>query len=158
MSPLLLTTKMIKSEELQKIIEQYLLGTDRFIVELKVKAGNNIVVLLDSDTGVSIDDCVSLTRHIESQYDREVEDYNLMVSSAGLGKPFKLLRQYLKAIGKEVEVELIDKTLMKGTLLAADSEKITVKVKLKVKKEISEQDHEVPFSQIKEVREVISFK
>ncbi|MFA6949375.1 MAG: ribosome assembly cofactor RimP [Lentimicrobiaceae bacterium] len=149
---------MIKSEELQKIIEQYLLGTDKFIVELKVKAGNNIVVLLDGDTGVNIDDCVALTRHIESQYDREVEDYTLMVSSAGLGKPFKLLRQYLKNLEKEVEVELTDKTLIKGTLLTADKDKITVKVISKVKKEITEQDREIPFDLIKEVREVISFK
>jgi ribosome maturation factor RimP len=149
---------MIKAEELQKIIEQYLQDTDKFVVELKVKPGNNITVLIDSDSGITIDDCVALTRHIESQYDREVEDYNLMVSSAGLGQPLKLLRQYVKIFGKEVEVELLDKSLVKGTLLAADEEKITIKIKSKIKKEIIEQDREIPYTLIKHTKEVISFK
>lgn len=149
---------MIKAEELNKIIEQYLQDTDKFVVELKVKTGNNITVLIDSDTGITIDDCVALTRHIESQYDREVEDYNLMVASAGLGQPLKMLRQYVKIFGKEVEVELLDKTVIKGTLLAADDEKITIKVKSKVKKEVIEEDRVIPYSLIKHTKEVISFK
>lgn len=159
MSPLLLEQKMIKAEEIQKTVENYLQGTDIFVVDIKVRAGNNITVLLDRDTtGVKIEDCVALTRHIESEYDRDADDYNLTVSSAGIGQPLRLLRQYVKIIGKEVDVEMADKTALKATLVAADDEKITVKTVSKIKKEVTEQVKEIPFREIKSVREVISFK
>lgn len=149
---------MIKADELKNSVENYLQGTDMFVVDIKVKTGNNITILLDRDSGIRIDDCIKLTRFIESQYDREVEDYSLVVSSAGIGQPLRLLRQYLKIIGKEVDVELNDKTMLKGILLAADDEKIVVKTTTKIKKEIIEKDNEFPFSTIKSVKEVISFK
>ncbi len=149
---------MIQANELQKKIEEHLQDTDIFVVDIKVKAGNNITVLLDRDSGIKIDDCVAMTRFIESTYDREVEDYNLTVASAGLGQPLKLLRQYLKIIGKQVEVEYIDKTIVKGTLLAADNEKIRIKTVSKIKKEILEQEVEINLTTLKSVKEVISFK
>lgn len=150
---------MIKQEEIQKTVENYLQGTDIFVVDIKVRAGNNITVLLDRDTtGVKIEDCVALTRHIESEYDRETDDYSLTVSSAGIGQPLKLLRQYVKIIGKEVDIEMADKTALKATLVAVDEEKITVKTVSKIKKEVTEQVKEIPFSEVKSVREVISFK
>lgn len=159
MSPLLLRKKMIKVDELNKTVEQFLQETDIFVIDIKVKAGNKITILLDKDNGgITIDDCVALTRYIESKYDRDVEDYDLMVSSAGVGQPLKLLRQYIKIIGKEVDVEYIDKSALKGTLLAVDNEKVTVKVVSKVKKEVTEKVIEIPFSQLKSVKEVISFK
>jgi ribosome maturation factor RimP len=74
---------MINAEEIRKTIEQKLDSTDKFVVEVKVKPGNNITVLLDSDTSINIDDCIAVNRHIESVFDREAEDYNLVVSSAG---------------------------------------------------------------------------
>lgn len=149
---------MIKADELKNSVENYLQETDMFVVDIKVKTGNNITILLDRDSGIRIDDCIKLTRFIESQYDREVEDYSLVVSSAGIGQPLKLLRQYLKIIGKEVDVEFNDKTMLKGILLAADDEKIVVKTTTKIKKEIIEKETEIPFSTIKSVKEVISFK
>lgn len=150
---------MIKTEEIQKTVDEFLQGSDIFVVDIKVKAGNNITVLLDRDsTGIKIEDCVAVTRHIESKYDRDTEDYNLMVSSAGIGQPLKLIRQYVKIIGKEVDVDFKDKTALKATLIAVDEEKISVRVVSKVKKEIIEQVREIPFSQINSVKEVISFK
>lgn len=159
MSPLLLLLKMIKTDQLNKVVEDFLQETPIFVVDIKVKAGNKITILLDKDNGnITIDDCVALTRHIESKFDRDVEDYDLMVSSAGIGQPLKLQRQYVKIIGKEVDIEYNDKTTAKGVLVAADSEKVTVKIVSKVKKEIIEQLKEIPFSMIKSVKEVISFK
>lgn len=150
---------MIKVDELNKTVEQFLQGTDIFVIDIKVKAGNKITVLLDKDKGsITIDDCVALTRHIESKYDRDIEDYELMVSSAGVGQPLKLLRQYIKIIGKEVDVEYTDKSTLKGTLLSVDNEKVTVKIVSKVKKEVTEKVIEIPFSQLKSVKEVISFR
>ncbi|HLO90630.1 MAG TPA: ribosome assembly cofactor RimP [Lentimicrobium sp.] len=150
---------MINGDLLNKTVEEFLQSTDIFVVDIKVKAGNKITILLDKDNGnITIDDCIKLNRKIESAFDRDVEDYELMVSSAGVGQPLKLLRQYIKIIGKEVDIEYTDKTVAKGTLIAADSEKITVKFVSKVKKEIVEQLKEIPFSQLKSVKEVISFK
>lgn len=150
---------MIKADEIEKKVIEYLQGTDIFVVDIKVKAGNNITILLDRDsTGIKIEDCVAVTRHIESNYDRDTEDYNLVVSSAGIGQPLKLLRQYIKIIGKEVDITFTDKTTLKATLIAADEEKISVKIVTKVKKEIIEQVKEIPFSLINNVKEVISFK
>ncbi len=148
---------MLKAEQIKKTVEEYLHDTDIFVVDIKVKTGNNITVLLDSDKGITIDDCVKVTRHIEANYNRETEDYNLTVSSAGIGQPLKLLRQYLKVIGKDVEVEFEDKTALKGKLIAADNDKITVAVTPKNKKEVP-QEREIPFSLIKSVKEIVSFR
>lgn len=148
---------MLKAEEIKKTVEGYLQDTDIFVVDIKVKTGNNITVLLDSDKGITIDDCIKVTRLIESTYDRETEDYNLTVSSAGIGQPLKFLRQYFKVIGKEVEVEFEDKSSVKGKLTAADNDKITITIAPKNKKEIA-QDRDIPFSLIKSVKEIVSFK
>lgn len=148
---------MIKAEDIKKTVDIFLQERDIFVVDIKVRPGNNITVLLDSDTGIKIEDCAGVTRYIESQFDRETEDYSLTVSSAGIGQPLKLLRQYLKIIGKEVEVELLDKTLIKGILQAADDNKIIIKTVSKVKKEVIEKVQELSYSEIKSVREVIKF-
>lgn len=149
---------MINADEIRKTVEQELEGTDKFIVEIKVKAGNNITILLDSDTNLSIDDCIAINRHFESVYDRETEDYSLTVSSSGIDQPYKLLRQYIKNIGREVEVTLEDKTTFTGKLMAADAEKITVYRKTKIKKVETEETKEIPFNLIKQTKEIISFK
>ncbi len=149
---------MIKLEDLRKSIEQYLQDSDIYIVDIKIKAGNNITVLIDRDTDINIDDCIALTRFIESKYDRDADDYHLTVSSPGVGQPLRLLRQYNKVIGKEVEIQFSDKSNLKGTLVAADNEKITVKLVSKVKKEVTEQLREIPYSELTSVKEVISFR
>ncbi len=149
---------MINAEEIRKTIEQKLDSTDKFVVEVKVKPGNSITVLLDSDTSISIDDCIAVNRHIESVYDRETEDYNLVVSSSGLDQPYKMLRQYVKNIGREVEVSLLDKTIFTGKLIAADESGITVYRKTKVKKVETEESRQISFSEIKRTKEIISFK
>lgn len=159
MSPFLLhLKKMIDKESIVREIETALLDTDRFIVEVKVKAGNRITVLLDSDTQITIADCVAVNRHIESVFDREVEDYELTVSSSGIDQPYKLLRQYIKNIGREVDVTYVDGTVYTGKLVAADNEKITVYSKTKVKKVETEETREILMNQIKHTKEVISFK
>ncbi len=133
-------------------------GTDKFVVEIKVKAGNKITVSLDSDTDISIDDCIEITRHIESVFDRETEDYELMVSSAGIDQPYKMLRQYIKNIGREVEVTFADGTVFSGKLVAADKDKFSVYRKTKVKKVETEETKEISYTEIKHTKEVISFK
>ena len=80
------------------------LSEEMFIVDITVGTGNSIEVLVDSDKGISIEDCVKINRHIEQNLDRDVEDFSLEVSSPGLTQPFKHLRQYQKNIGKKVEL------------------------------------------------------
>lgn len=149
---------MINAEDIRRTVEEKIEGTDKFVVEVKVRSGNRIVVLLDSDSGLSIDDCIKITRHIESVYDRETEDYDLMVSSSGIDQPYRLLRQYIKNIGREVEVSLTDKSVFTGKLLAADENGIKVYRKTKVKKIETEETRDIPFSEIIQTKEVISFK
>jgi ribosome maturation factor RimP len=148
---------MIKDSSLRQIAEDFLQGTDRFLVEVVVKPGNRIHIFLDSDSFVSIAHCAGLNRHIESQLDREVEDYELSVSSAGLDQPLKLLRQYRKQIGREISVTLKDGRKITGTLLAANEKGVEVHEVLKVKKEITETRHLLDFVNIKEAKQVIKF-
>ncbi|MFH1118478.1 MAG: ribosome assembly cofactor RimP [Bacteroidota bacterium] len=149
---------MIKAEEIRKVVEEKIEGSDKFVVEVKVRSGNRIMVLLDSDTSLNIDDCIKISRHIESVFDRETEDYDLVVSSAGIDQPYKMSRQYIKNIGREVEVSLNDKTIFTGKLVAANETGITVYRKTKVKKTETEETREIPFTEINQTKEVISFK
>lgn len=124
---------MIDKELLNKTVEDAIAGTDMFIVDIKINAGNSIVVELDSETGIDIDTCADITRTIESVFDREVEDYDLEVGSAGLTSPFKVKGQYLKNIGNEVEVLTKDGRKMHGTLTAVGDDDFTVEIEKKVK-------------------------
>ena len=103
-----------------------------FLVDVTVGKENDIVVTVESEEGtVELDDCVSLSRWFETVFDREVEDYSLTVSSAGLDQPFKVLKQFLKAVGSKVEVSLKGGKKMVATLVEADSESITLKYSMK---------------------------
>lgn len=146
---------MITEKQITELIETALDGTDRFPVEVAVKPGNRILVFIDSDTSVSIADCIKLSKFIESQLDRDVEDFELNVSSAGLDQPYKLLRQFSKNIGREISVQLNDKSKISGKLTAADADGIHVLETSKIKKEITETEHRISFNDIKEAKEII---
>lgn len=94
---------MILKEAIYQIVENFLINTDYYLVDVKTTPDNRISVEIDAFEGVSLEFCAELNRHIESQFDREVEDFELEVSSAGLTEPFKVLKQYEKNIGNEVE-------------------------------------------------------
>ena len=83
-----------------------LASSSNYLVDVVIKPGNLIVVEIDNDEAVSIDDCAELSRYLEEHLDRDVEDYELEVGSAGITSPFKVLRQYVKNIGNEVEMLL----------------------------------------------------
>ena len=94
---------MILKTTINQIVENFLIDTDYYLVDVKITPDNRISVEIDSFNGVSIEFCAELNRHIQSQFDREVEDFELEVSSAGLTEPFKIVKQYEKNIGNEVE-------------------------------------------------------
>lgn len=155
---------MIDKELLNKTVEEAIANTDLFIVEIKVNPGNSIVVELDSETGIDIDTCANITRKIESVFDREVEDYELEVGSAGLTSPFKVKGQYLKNIGNEVEVLTADGRKFHGELTAVGDDDFTVEVEKKVKEpgakrpSIIAEPITLKMSETKSVKYLINFK
>jgi len=95
---------MITDNYITELVNAALSTDELFIVDISVDPGNKIKVVLDSDKTVSISDCISVSRAIEQELDRDTEDFSLEVTSAGLGQPLKLMRQYSKYIGKNLEV------------------------------------------------------
>ena len=135
-----------------------------FIVDISVSKDNDIVLTIESENSkIELEDCVSLSRFFETKFDREVEDYSLTVSSAGLDQPFKVFRQYLKALGTKVEVSLKGGKKMVAVLEAADEESITLKysakeaVEGKKKKELVEHVDRYTMDQVNAVRPFIEF-
>ncbi len=118
---------MIEKIKILEIVNGALEGTDKFLVGLKITPDNRIFVDIDGDNGVNIDDCIELSRAIEGQLNRDEEDFALDVSSAGADQPLKLTRQYVKNIGRDVEVVCFDGQKIEGTLVEADDERITVR-------------------------------
>lgn len=111
---------MIEAKRVIEIAEKHLEGSDLFVVECKVSPMGEIELLIDSDTAVKLEDCAALNRAIEEELDREVEDFALMVASAGIGSELKQVRQYRKIVGRSVEVLLND-----GIKLLAKLDEVT---------------------------------
>lgn len=119
---------MISKDSVYQLVEQYIADKNYYVVDVKVTPDNRILVEIDSFEGVAIEFCMEVTRHIESQFDREVEDYELEVSSAGLTEPFKVLKQYEKNIGNEVEVLTKLGKKHQGTLVEANETELTLEI------------------------------
>lgn len=125
---------MITAQQIRELAEPFLEGTPGFLVDVGVSEGNAIRVLLDNDHATSIEDCMALSRHLESQLDRDAEDFSLDVSSPGLTEPLVLDRQYRKNIGRNVQVKPTGGSKVEGELTAvADGEiEITVREKRRI--------------------------
>ena len=155
---------MIEKETVKSLVNQWLEGKEYFLTDLSVSADNRIVVEIDHKEGVWIDDCVNLSRYIDQHLDRDVEDYELEVGSAGIGQPFKVLQQYFNHIDKQVEVITTTGEKWRGLLKEASEEGITLTVTVKVKEEgmkrpkLQEQDKQFSFNDIKQTQYVIDYK
>ena len=155
---------MIDKNVVSGIVNEWLEDKDYFLVDVSVSPDDKIVVEIDHAEGVWIDDCVELSRFIESKLDREEEDYELEVGSAGIGQPFKVLQQYLIHIGKEVEVLTREGKKLEGVLKDANEENMTLTIQKKVKPEgtkrpkLVEEDITYTYSEIKYTKYLISFK
>ena len=117
---------MIDTKKIIEAAERKLQGTDMFVVGCTCTPGNEIELLIDSDTSVAIEACAELSRAVEAEFDRDEEDFSLTVASAGIGSELKSLRQYRKLIGGTVEVLLNSGIKMLAKLDAADDEGITI--------------------------------
>ena len=155
---------MIDKEFLIGHAEDFLKESDNYLVDINVNPGNIISVEIDNNSGVNIDDCVKLSRYLESQLNRDVEDFELTVGSVGLTSPFKSLKQYYKHIGNEVEVLTKKGLKLSGVLKSADENMFVIttykREKLegaKRKTEVSE-DLKFGYDEIKHTKYLIRFK
>ena len=154
---------MIERQKVKGLVEQWLDGKEYFLTDLTVSDDDRIVVEIDHKEGVWIDDCVELSRFIEANLDRDVEDYELEVGSAGIGQPFKVLQQYLNNVGSEVDVLRTDGSRLTGVLTAADEEGFVLTYKVKVKPEgakrakLVDEELRLGYADVKEVKTVIRF-
>ena len=100
-----------------------------FLIDLKIGSDNSIHITLDGDQGVTLKDCMNVSRAIEHNLDREEYDFSLEVASAGVGSPLLNSRQYIKNIGRKLRVESMEVSTLEGTLTAADNQAFTLEWK-----------------------------
>lgn len=154
---------MKTTEEIKSVLEPLLIDGELFIVSISVSRDNKIEVLIDSPAGVNINTCIELSRKIEEKLNREEEDFELTVGSAGIGYPFVVEGQYRKNIGKPVEIKLKDSTQLCGILKAYDGKQIQIEyeekksVEGKKKKEIVRTERDILLDDISQIKDVVSF-
>lgn len=158
---------MIDKEDILKAVEvglEEIGNAELFVVEVNAMPGNEFEVFIDSDGRVAVDDCIALSRAVDARFDRDVEDFSLTVSSAGIGRPLRVPRQYRKLVGRSIEVLLNDGAKLTGKLEAADAESITLSYPEKRTVEGRKRPETVtvtktfPLATVKSTREHIDFK
>jgi ribosome maturation factor RimP len=155
---------MISKEVVEKLIDQYLKDNDLFLVEISVSSDNDIGIAIESSDVVHINNCADISKIVEAGLNRDAEDFSLTVTSAGLDQPFKVFKQYLRFIGKEVVVLLRNGTKMIGTLTDAQEDKIELcfskleKTEGKKKRERIDVRQYYSMSEIKSTKPFINFK
>lgn len=155
---------MIEKNIVKQIVEEWLQDKDYFLVDVSVSSDDRIVVEIDHAEGVWIEDCVELSRFIESKLDREKEDFELEVGSAGIGQPFKVHQQYVNHLGKEVEVMTKDGKKYQGVLSEVNEDSFSIIRQVKKKEEGDKRPKLVDevvtfeFNEVKYTKYLISFK
>ncbi|TCD12761.1 ribosome assembly cofactor RimP [Pedobacter frigidisoli] len=133
-----------------------------FLVEVKMLPNNKLIIHVDGDEGISIQDCVAISRHVGFHLEEEntiEQAYNLEVSSPGVGEPLKLLRQYNKNIGRTISIKLVGGQKKEGKLLEVTENKLLIEESVKEKgKKATTVQTEVAFNDILETSVLISFK
>ncbi|HEX2920381.1 MAG TPA: ribosome assembly cofactor RimP [Bacteroidales bacterium] len=150
---------MIEKETIKGIINDFIPGSGIFLVGVKVSATNRITVLADKKEGITIDECVALHRFIESKLDREVEDYDLEVSSPGLNAYFTVIEQYYKNEGKKIEVTDTEGTKYSGILKNVTNGGFELETQVKVKGKARElKELSFNFEKVKTARVILLIK
>lgn len=155
---------MIDKNKVKELVTEWLDGKEYFLVDASVDEQNKITVEIDHKDGVWIEDCCELSKFIEEHFDRDIEDFELEVGSAGIGQPFKILQQYINSIGYDVELLTIEGKKMEGCLKSADENNFVVTVEEKQKLEgkkrpqMVEVDKTFGYTDVKWVKNIIDFK
>jgi ribosome maturation factor RimP len=162
------TIEMLSEQKIKELVELYITEKGHFLVDVKVSPFNKINVFVDNNNGIAVSDCAELSRFIESNLNRDEEDFELEVSSPGLDQPFKVLNQYRKYIGRKVDVVTKEGQKITGQLIAANEQGIELQEQLKKKvkgnlpadrhgKQLIINNQFITFEKIKETKIVISF-
>ncbi|WP_298508535.1 ribosome assembly cofactor RimP [uncultured Kordia sp.] len=145
---------------LQEVLEE---ESSLFLISKEIKAGNKIVIVIDGDNGVTLSDCMKVSRHIEHNLDREEEDFSLEVYSSGISEGITHIRQYKKNVGRKLEVIVEDSSKIEGTLIAVDDEKIKLQWKAREPKPIGkgkvtvQKEQEIPYENIVKAKVMVTF-
>ena len=121
---------MIAKKEIIRLAQERIneLDNGNYLVDVNISSKNAINVRMDNlHGGVSVKDCVSVSRNIEHNLDRELEDFELQVSSPGIDQPFMVQQQYLKNVGRNVTVTTFSEEIISGELIKADQKEISIK-------------------------------
>ncbi|MDR0420645.1 MAG: ribosome assembly cofactor RimP [Prevotellaceae bacterium] len=156
---------MIDIEKIKKTVEQKIEGSDKFIVDINISVDSKISIILDSDSGkINIDDCAEISRTVENVLNRDDEDFELEVASAGLSSPLKMLRQYQKNINRDIDIVFTDGRKLTAKLIGTANNGINIEYEEKVivenkkRKQIITKNETVTFDRIKSVKVAVSFK
>lgn len=153
----------MRIEDIKNAVIEHISGTDTELVGITISEDNVIDVEVDSIKGVTIDECVSISRHIETKFDREQEDYELTVASASISEPFKLVLQYKKNVGRDVELKLTDGTIITAILKDADDDSFKVAyeeriaVEGKKRKELKSFERTITYGEVSYCKLVFNF-
>lgn len=150
-------------EKVEKLLQEaFEENNSLFLIELKVDTNNHINVIIDGDNGVSVNDCIAVSRKIEHNLDREEEDFSLEVASAGVSQPLSMPRQYKKNIGRKLAVVASGEKI-EGELVKVEEGKITLKWKAREPKPVGKgkvtvnKEAVLPIEDIDEAKVVITF-
>ena len=151
---------MISKERVKKLALEKIVELNYFLVDVKVSSTNEITVLFDKNEGVGIKECLFVSRHIEGNLERDIEDYQLTVCSPGIEKRFVVKEQYLKNIGRGVKVKTDEGDIIKGELKSYSDKNIVIETskKQKKKKELLIEKISIPTDKIIETKLIIKFK
>lgn len=148
---------MINVETIHNLATEFLSDSNVFVVDVKVLKGNRIIVLLDGEQGVLVEDCVRTSRAIEASLNRDEEDFELEVSSFGIGTPLMLPRQYQINIGRTARVSLTDGRSLQGVISAVSEKGFTLSIPASGKNKTA-QVLDIDFDQCQQTKITVSFK
>lgn len=155
---------MMTKEFISSLIAEKLAEDGVFLVEMKISPANRIYVEIDSLTGVDIRYCIQISKHIESELDRDVADFELEVSTSSISAPFKVLEHYKKNLGKEIEVMTKDNKKIVGLLKEMDDKGFVLetesmqKVEGKKKKQLIVETETYSYDDVRSATLVLNFK
>lgn len=154
---------MLQKPEIKSLVEEKLLGTNQFLVGINLST-NKLTVFIDKPEGIRIDECASLSHYLMERLEPSgfLEGHEVEVSSPGMDAPLMVPQQYKRRIGRELKVIAKDGKETKGVLEEVLEDGITVRATITrreaKKKIVTEEQHRIPFSDIKEAKLVINFK
>lgn len=156
---------MITLEKIEEIVNSHLEGTEHFLTEIDLSPAGQLSVYVDSFEYFTLDDCASLMRVIRKEFGEALDNYDLTVSSAGMDRPFKSMKQYHKNLNREVKVVTFEGKSISGILSKIGDESVFVeeaprpaKKGMKVSAKAAPLMHEIAFNNIKETKRIINFK